>query len=77
MIASCQPSEVHTNIIVVEVNPDVLSPEQFCERMSMVCSFNIIFIFTLTHNYNYNMQTKTGICISNMVPAQDKVHILS
>lgn len=32
----CQPSEVHTNIVVVEVSPDVMSPEQFCERMSEV-----------------------------------------
>lgn len=32
----CRPSEVHTNIVVVEVNPDVLSPEKFCERMAMV-----------------------------------------
>ena len=26
-------------------------------------------------NYNYNYQTKTGICRSNMVPAQEK-HVL-
>uniref|UniRef100_A0A0P4W0E8 Aromatic amino acid beta-eliminating lyase/threonine aldolase domain-containing protein n=1 Tax=Scylla olivacea TaxID=85551 RepID=A0A0P4W0E8_SCYOL len=35
-IASCHPSEVHTNIVVVEVNPDVLSPEEFCNRLSVV-----------------------------------------
>lgn len=33
---SCQPDEVHTNIVIVNLNPDTITPDQFCERLLVV-----------------------------------------
>ena len=34
---TCVPSEVHTNIAIVDLNPDVITPEDFCKRLALVC----------------------------------------
>lgn len=33
---SCHPVEVHTNIVIVNINSDALTPEEFCGRLAMV-----------------------------------------
>ncbi|XP_069947333.1 uncharacterized protein [Cherax quadricarinatus] len=33
----CQVADVHTNIAIVHLHPDAITPEQFCNRLSMVC----------------------------------------
>ncbi|XP_071516430.1 uncharacterized protein [Panulirus ornatus] len=33
---TCQLAEVHTNIVIVHIHPDALTPEQFCDRLSTV-----------------------------------------
>lgn len=32
----CNPADVHTNIAIVHLSTDVISPEQFCKRLSVV-----------------------------------------
>ncbi|KAK8740245.1 hypothetical protein OTU49_003124 [Cherax quadricarinatus] len=32
----CQVADVHTNIAIVHLHPDAITPEQFCNRLSMV-----------------------------------------
>ncbi|XP_042218304.1 probable low-specificity L-threonine aldolase 2 isoform X2 [Homarus americanus] len=33
---TCQLADVHTNIVIVHLHPEALTPEQFCDRLSMV-----------------------------------------
>ncbi|KAK4294786.1 hypothetical protein Pmani_032609 [Petrolisthes manimaculis] len=33
---TCHPKDVHTNIVIVNLNPDTITPDQFCERLVMI-----------------------------------------
>ena len=68
------------NIISVAKEEDNLSSEKHINRLfggtfRMLRNIWMAFHFldkVYEKNYNYNDQTETGICRSNMVPAQEK-----